>query len=190
MKKRVVIVFAVLALGGAAIFVQKHFRKNNKEDVLKVSGNVEVTEVDAGFKLPGRINATLVEEGDKVHKGEKIAALESAELESEVARAEASLSEAEARLKELRAGSRPQERKEAESEVSLAEAELTKAKKDFERADMLFTNGAISASQYDSFRKTLDSSEARLRGVKERLSLVKEGPRKEEIKAALYRVKQ
>lgn len=190
MKKKLLII-PIIALFAIAVFlVQKKLRSHNNEGVLRVSGNVEITEVDMGFKVPGRVSELLTDEGAKVKKDDKLASLDSAELESEVAKAKAAVFESQAKLNELKSGSRPQEVKGAEADVKYAEAELEKAKKDLERADMLFKNGAISASQYDSFKKAYDISKAKYSAVSEKKSLIKEGPRKEDIRAAEFRVKQ
>lgn len=189
MKKILFIILSAALLTGITLFTQG-CGKNKNEGTLPVSGNVEVTEIDLGFKMPGRISELTVDEGSRVKKGDKLATLESLELGSEVAKAQAGVFEAEARLKELKAGSRPQEIKGSEADLSYADAELEKAKKDLERADILYKNGAISASQFDSYKRAHDTTLARKKAVSEKLNLVKEGPRKEEIKAAEYRLKQ
>jgi len=190
MKKRLIIAAVALAIIAIVIFVILDRRGHEDEGVLRVSGNVEVTETNTGFKMPGRVLELLAEEGDRVRKGERLASLEGLELESEVEKVKAAVFEAEAKLRDLRTGSRPQELKAAEADVRAAEADLAKAKKDFERADILFANGAISASQYDSFKQALDTASARHRAAVEKRSLVREGSRKEDIKAAEHRVKQ
>jgi HlyD family secretion protein len=108
------------------------FRLRNKQDagVLPVSGNVEVTEVNIAFKIPGRVVALLTDEGRTVRINEKIAALDSAEYESQV-----NLNRAVLRN---------------------AEATLDKASKDYERADVLFKNGAISSQQMDAAKTAND----------------------------------
>ncbi len=189
MKKKLIIVFIVLLIGIAAFLINRSSNKH-EEGVLTVSGNVEVTEVNIGFKSPGRVVELLTEEGHKVNKDDKLAVLDSAELESMAAQNRAYLSETTARLNELRAGSRPQEIEQADANTRTAEAELLKARKDYERYERLYTDGAVSAQQMDTARKVLDVAASQHRKALEALSLVKEGPRKEDIKAAENRVKQ
>ncbi|MFN3480911.1 MAG: HlyD family secretion protein [Thermodesulfovibrionales bacterium] len=189
MKKKLLIIVVVVLIG-VAVFLISRFGGKQEQGVLTVSGNVEVTEVNIGFKTSGRVVELLVEEGQKVKKGDRLAILDSAELESQVAQHRAYLNEAIARLQELKAGSRPQEIEQAEANVRYAEAELIKAKKDFERAEYLYRNGAISAQQMDTAKKVYDTAQSQHKKALEALSLVKEGPRKEEIRAAENRVKQ
>lgn len=189
MKKKLLIA-GIIVLTGVAVFLIRHFSNKEEQGVLIVSGNVEVTEVNVGFKTSGRIVELLSEEGQSVKKGDKLAILDSSELQYQAAQQRAYLSETITRLQELKAGSRPQEIEQAAANVKYAEAELLKAKKDYERAEVLYKNGAISAQQFDAAKKAYDTTQSQHKKVLEALSLVKEGPRKEEIKAAEDRVKQ
>lgn len=131
MKKRILIAgIGIIIL--LALFLT--FRLRNKQDTgaLLVSGNVEVTEVNIGFKIAGRVVALLTDEGRTVRINEKIAVLDSAEYESQV-----NLSRALLRN---------------------AEATLDKVRKDYERADVLYKNGAISSQQMDSAKTANDVS--------------------------------
>ena len=184
MKKWMTVIVILVAVVIAAVVLSGRFWKQRDQGVISLSGNVEVTEVDTGFKIPGRIVDLLTDEGKLVQKGGKIAVLESAELESLMAQSRAVLSEALAKLEELKTGSRPQEIAQAAANLKAAEAELVKAKKDYERAERLYTNEAISASQLDAARSVHDSWVEKVKAAGEQLSLLKEGPRKEVIKAA------
>jgi HlyD family secretion protein len=184
MKKWMTVIVILVAVVIAAVLLSGRFWKQRDQGVISLSGNVEVTEVDTGFKISGRIVDLLTDEGKLVQKGGKIAVLESAELESLMAQSRAVLSEALAKLEELKTGSRPQEIAQAAANMKAAEAELVKAKKDYERAERLYTNEAISASQLDAAKSVHDSWVEKVKAAGEQLSLLKEGPRKEVIKAA------
>jgi len=188
MKKWMTAIVILVAVVIAVVLLMGRLRKQNDQGVISLSGNVEVTEVDTGFKISGRVVDLLTDEGNLVQKGDKIAVLESAELESLVAQSRAVLSEALAKLEELRTGSRLQEIAQAAANMKAAEAELVKAKKDYERAEKLYKNEAISASQLDAARSAHDSRVEQVKAAGEQLSLLKEGPRKEVIKAAGDRV--
>jgi HlyD family secretion protein len=119
-----------------------------------------------------------------------LARLDNAELASVVAQSRAVLQEAGARLAELRSGSRSQEIARAKANVAAQEAELARAGKDYERAEILHRNGAIPNAQFDSSKSAYEARLAQHQNAIESLSLVKEGPRKEDIEAAEYRVQQ
>lgn len=105
-------------------------------------------------------------------------------LDGEIAARRAEVSQADARLRELLAGSRPQEIQEARAAVDAARTEDVRAQKDWERAQLLYKNDDISASQYDQFRTQHERAAASLRQAEQRLALVLEGPRQENIDAA------
>ena len=190
MKKKRLIIVGVIVIIIIAVVLLNYFRTKKDTSVLNLSGNIEVTETNVGFKLPGRIIELAVDEGQQVNAGQLIARLDNAELTSVVMQNKASLQEAMTRLAELRAGSRAQEIERAQANVNAQAADLDKAKKDYERADILYKNGAISASQYEAAQNAYNTRAAQHRSAQETLSLVKEGPRKEDIQAAEHRVQQ
>lgn len=190
MKKKRLIIVGIVILLIIAVLLINHFRTKEGNSALKLSGNVEVTETNVGFKLPGRIMELAADEGQQVKAGQVIARLDNAELASVVTQSKASLQEALTRLAELRAGSRAQEIERARSSVNAQAADLDKAKKDYERADILYKNGAISTSQFEAAQNVYNTKAAQLKSAQETLSLIKEGPRKEDIQAATHRVQQ
>jgi HlyD family secretion protein len=60
------ILFIVIMAGLIAGLLYYLFTRDKKEgnDFIKVSGNIETTEVDVGFKISGRIVSLLLQEGD------------------------------------------------------------------------------------------------------------------------------
>lgn len=190
MKKKWMILtgVAVVIIAGTAIFFVQ--RNNVDEGQMKLSGNVEVTETNVGFKIPGRVIEILTDEGHAVKKGDALAKLDSAEMKALYDRARAGLDEATVRLLELKSGLRPQEVERAKANVILSKAELDKAGKDYERAQILYENGAISASQYDAAKSAFEARAAMNKNALEALSLAREGARKEDIKAAEYQAEQ
>ena len=123
MKKRVLAAGAgILA---AAVIMLFWTRSNDRNDgVLELSGTVEVTEVNLGFKTAGRVASLAVDEGRTVRAGDRLAVLDRAEFESIVDQNRAA--------------------------VKRAEAELDRASKDHERAANLAQGDVISPQQLDA----------------------------------------
>lgn len=192
MRKRIAVIALIVVFLIVAAFLgwRYYFPKKADENELLLSGNMEVTETNVGFKLAGRVTELAVDEGQTVKAGDVLARLDNAELASVVAQSRAVLQEAGARLAELRSGSRSQEIARARANVAAQEAELARAGKDYERAEILHRNGAISNAQFDSSKSAYEARLAQHRNALESLSLVKEGPRKEDIEAAEYRAQQ
>jgi RND family efflux transporter MFP subunit len=118
------------------------------------------------------------------------AGIANTEAESRVASASASLQAARERLKSLQEGSRRQEKAASEAAVSRAQAEVARAKRLWERRNALLEEGAIAQETVDDARRDYDVALADLEAARQRLSLVEEGPRAEEIRVAEEAVRQ
>lgn len=189
-KKKIIRLAIILILVVIAVAVIMHFVRNRDNGIMTLSGNVEVTEHNIGFKVPGKIVKLNVDEGDRVKQGDLLAELSSGDVKALVDQSRAALEEAKVKLAEMRAGSRKQEIGKARAESASTEAELVRARKDFERAETLYANGAISASRFDAAKSAYETRLGQLKSAKQQQSLVEEGPRKEDIKAAELRVTQ
>lgn len=73
MKKIIIIILAVLIIVTGFFFTTRE-KKNQNE--LTLYGNIEIRQVDLSFKVSGKIEKMLKEEGDKVEKGELMAILD------------------------------------------------------------------------------------------------------------------
>ncbi|MDO8538987.1 MAG: HlyD family efflux transporter periplasmic adaptor subunit [Opitutaceae bacterium] len=157
---------------------------------LVLSGNVEVTEAQLSFKMPGRVIERTVAEGDRITAGQPVARLDDAEQVHEVALRRAELAAAEALLAELRAGSRPQEIAAAEAGLRSTEAERERARLEFTRQKELLDKNAVSGREFEAAQAQLKMAEARAGESAERVKLIKEGPRQETIQQAEARRQQ
>jgi HlyD family secretion protein len=111
-----------------------------------------------------------------------------AATESDVALRQAELKQAQAYLDELLAGSRPQEIEQAQAVVSDARTRQAQAAQDWARAQRLYADDDISTAQRDQFQAHYESTGAALKQAEQRLAIVKEGPRREQIDAARAQV--
>jgi HlyD family secretion protein len=116
--------------------------------------------------------------------------LQQTQTSTGIQQAQAGLSAARDRLRMLETGARPQERLVAEAAVRQAQAGYDKAEKDLARAESLFKQGAVAEQQVDATRTALQVAAATLDSAKQQLSLVKEGPRTEEVEVARSQVRQ
>jgi HlyD family secretion protein len=211
-KHAIPIIVAVLI---AIAFLGFRWVKKGSAHSIHVSGNIELTQVNISFKIPGKMVERLVNEGAFVKKGTTIARLDpqqllhqreqvqavlaaaisrlaqshdaiayqTANVSGQIEQRQAELTGSQANLRDLLAGSRPQEIENAKAAVDRARSEKTKAEADWQRAQKLYKNDDISASDLDGFRNRFDSSCAQLKQAEEQLALVVEGPRKETIQS-------
>jgi HlyD family secretion protein len=215
MKKLIPILLLVLILGaGGALWWS---RRANGADAnrIRLSGNIELTQVAISFKVAGKLVERTVDEGDPVKKGQLVARIDEIQtlrlknaqqasvrtaqsqlaesvtsvaweretLEGDIALRRAEVRQAQAVLDEMLAGSRPQEIQQAEAAVADARTQYEQAKLDWDRAQTLYKNDDISTAQRDQAQARFNSTAALLKQAQERLAIVREGPRKEEIAA-------
>ncbi len=97
MKKRIIPIVLVLA---AAVGGLLAFRGMGHDDPnrIVVSGNIELEEVNIGFKTAGRLIERTVDEGDMVHKGQIIARLDRDQLVAQQQRETAGVRSSEFQL--------------------------------------------------------------------------------------------
>ena len=181
-------VIVLIAVAGTMAYFR--FRGGEAEGAVRVSGNIEVTDVDVSFRIPGRVQERLVGEGMMVTRGQLVARLDIEDLEGEVRLKEAERRAAEAALRDLLAGSRPQEIGAARATVARADAEAVCLVRDDERAAALYSRGVIAAREYEAAKAASEVARARVKEAREALLLVEEGPRKETIELARARLEQ
>jgi len=183
MKKKLIPMILILAVL-TAVFLYFRDRSPVNPDLIRVSGNIEITEAEVSFKIPGRVEERLVSEGETVTIGQVVARLDSRELGQEKAQRQAQVSSARAALAELQAGSRAEEIAQAQALLERAQAEQERAQVESERQKKLYQREVISTREYDLARTTQDGAEAKVREAREYLTLVKKGPRQEKIDQA------
>ncbi|HEU0123935.1 MAG TPA: efflux RND transporter periplasmic adaptor subunit [Bryobacteraceae bacterium] len=117
--------FLLLAVAAAA---GVYYWRQPKEDPtrIRLSGNLEVTEVNAAFKTPGRVVEIVVKEGDKVQKGQLLARLETESLEFTRQRDAAGVAAAESALLQLRTDT-DRQRDVLDREAAMRRAEIIQA---------------------------------------------------------------
>lgn len=90
MKRQVLIVLAILLL--LLIFIGYRYKTQAvDDDTLTLYGNVDVRQVDLGFRVNGRVVSMLFEEGDLVQEGALMGLLDVAPYDDQVRQAEAAV---------------------------------------------------------------------------------------------------
>jgi len=149
-----------------------------------LSGTVDAHEVDLSFQAPGRILRLLTDEGRRVAQGDAVAELDPNDIELALARARAQEQSARKTLAVLLAGSRVQEIGAAAAAVEQAQADSHFADHEVDRTRDLIAKGFESAEALDRASSAADAARAKLDQARQNLSLLKEGPRREDIDKA------
>jgi HlyD family secretion protein len=189
MKRWFIVVLIIAIISGFFLYL---FARQKREDAffIKISGNIEATEVNVGFKISGRIMDRLVQEGDWVDKGKVLAKLDEEDLRQRLELTRATLRSAQARLDKLLAGSRPEELREAEAALRQAQFDMENKQIIYQRVQTLYNEKVIPKETLDNAETGFKIAKAALQRATENYQLVKEGPRKEDIEDARAQVEQ
>jgi len=187
-RKRLIVLAAAGALGLALAFALWNFAiapmfRGQAEQYLVLQGNIDIRQVQLGFRVNGRIAEMFVEEGDRVEAGTALAHLDPESLENERAVAAAELATRQADLRRLEAGMRPAEIRSAEARVIEARASQRSAEETARRQETLFANGAVSQQSATESRARAEETRARLHVAEAALNLAREGFRAEDVDA-------
>ena len=183
-RKRLISIVAVVGLVIAAFATRGFGLLPKAQGPLALYGNVDIREVDLGFRVGGRIAQIPVEEGAHVKAGDLLAALDKGPIEDRAAQASAQVAQAQAQLDKLIHGSRAQDIEAAKARVASASAAAADAEGDYGRRQSLVEPGAISKALWEQTVAARDRARAALSEAKANLSLVQVGPRAEDIEAA------
>ena len=190
MKRRIPIVIAVLLIGSglAAWALDLPARlgwRGAAPDALTLYGNVDIRQVELGFRVAGRLEAMNFEEGQSVKAGAILAQLDARPYDDKVAAAQAQLAVQTATLSKVEAGPRPAEIAQGRANLAERQADLANARQALERAVKLRPAGAISQAALDDAKAAAGMAVAREAAAQQALALLEEGSRPEDIAAAV-----
>ena len=183
-----IVAAAVSAFVAAGLYFQS--RPVPDSGVLRVSGNIEITDAEVSFKIAGRVVERSVSEGESVKVGQAVARLDTSELGQEVGLRSAEVRAAEASLAELVTGSRPEEIAQSAAVVRRMQADVARARADFKRLKKLYEQDNVSGQDYDAAKSAVEVTTAKLGEAQEQLRLVQKGPRIEKVERARAQLQQ
>ncbi|WP_319404814.1 efflux RND transporter periplasmic adaptor subunit [uncultured Desulfosarcina sp.] len=149
MKKRLRILVPVAAVVLAIILWKTFFKENGNDGKILLSGNIDVTQVDLAFKIPGRLSLRLVDEGDRVTDKQRLAVLDDTDQQLQLKKATAEADFASSVLAELLAGSRPEEIERARARVRQARFVLNELKNGSRVQEIAETEAELSRAMAD-----------------------------------------
>ena len=188
MRRRVISgVIAVLILAVVGWLLYRQFA-GTRNDKLILHGNVDIRQVNLGFRVSGRLKEVKSEEGDVVQAGDVIAVLDDGPYQDQVHLAEAQVAQAQANYTKMVNGFRKEEIEQARAQLAQAKANYDNALRTFEREDKLLQTHVISQSDYDAATSSRDSLKAMVQSAQANLNLELAGNRKEDIDNAKAQV--
>jgi multidrug resistance efflux pump len=163
-----VIALALLAGGCSA---------DNSPRARSVSGTIETDEVRPASRYGGRVEKILAVEGDPLKPGQAIVELDAAELR-------AKRDQVAAQLAEFEAGPRREEIDTAKHDWEAQVTESEQARVDAKRADELFAQKTISATEHDQAVTRARTLEKNVAAARSRYDLMLAGTRAERLAQA------
>ncbi|VVE90146.1 HlyD family secretion protein [Pandoraea bronchicola] len=161
--KKLVPVLIVLAVAGLGWYGWKTYSHTGPgAGFASGNGRIEATEVDVATKLPGRVEAIYVREGDFVKAGQVLAKMQIDTLNAQRDEARAQYQQAITNVaaSQAQAAARVSDKATAEANVAAREAELDAAQRRLSRSETLSKEGASSAQELDDDRARVRSTRA------------------------------
>jgi HlyD family secretion protein len=183
---------------------------------IKASGTVEpIKSVNISPKNPGRLAKLLVEQGDSVKQGQKLAVMENVEIQAQGVQAQADLKQAIANLQEKKvsvageieqakarlaqaqaqfsqAQARiPKDIDQTRAQLQAAESALKLAQERIKRNQYLLEQGAITQDRFDETVNNYQNAQANVAEIAQRLEQLKStsNPELEQLAAAVGEAK-
>jgi ABC exporter DevB family membrane fusion protein len=215
-RKAILGAMLLVLLAGVAGLAANGWKRQQQDDTVPVvEGTISqvvvaigrvapVTEVVIANRIPGRIKAVLVSEGDLVRIGQPVIRFDDEEYlaqariaqtkidatEAEVRRTERAVEAARARWVEAKSGARPQEIERARAEIEQAQWKWQNAEVERNRFKQLLADGLVARSQYEGLETEAEVAKSRMRAAAEALSLLLAGPKVETVEAAWAQVQE
>lgn len=147
-------------------------------------GEVNAAEYRVSGKVPGRIEALLVHEGDMVHEGDTLVIINSPEVSAKMEQAQAARAAASAQSNKAKNGARQQQIASAYEMWQKAQVGVDITKKSLDRTQTLFDKKVISAQKRDEVEAQYKAAVATANAAKLQYDMACEGAQTEDKAAA------
>lgn len=126
------------------------------------NGRIEAVEIDVAARVPGRIDAILVAEGDYVRAGQVIARMDTDTLQAQLRQGNAQLEQARNAVDTARAQIAQRESEKAAGQATVAQRAIERdaAQRQLNRSTTLADKGFLSAQALDDLRSRAEAAAA------------------------------
>lgn len=162
----------------------------NQSEPTYLQGQVEAKQINVAPKVPGRVKAIYVDEGEKVEKGQLLLELESTEIDAKLAQALAAKSAAQAQSNKAIAGAREEQIQGAYNVWQQAKAAAELADKTYQRVSNLYNDKVLPAQKKDEAFAQMNALQRQERAAYSQYQMAKNGARVEDKAVASALVAQ
>ncbi|MBA4708287.1 secretion protein HlyD [Aquitalea aquatica] len=178
MNKRVLFGIALLLLAGGTYL---WWQQQQTAAELVLSGNVDIREVNLSFRVGGRLQQVLVDEGAQIKAGQVLGRLDDAPQRNAVADAAAALAALQARQSLMHQGYRAEDVAQARAALDARQAVLTDARAAWQRQQELAGSGAAAVKALDAARSAHDQAQAQYQAAQQQYQALSKGYRPQEV---------
>ena len=189
-KKNYNLVIGIAALLGIILLIAIIGYFVSKPKPLVIQGEAEASEYRVSGKVPGRIEELYVKEGQRVHKGDTVAFIDSPEVRAKLVQANAARSAAAAQSAKARNGARSEQIQGAYQLWQQAVIQEEVLRKSLDRMERLYEQKVVPAQKYDETKARYDAAVAQTQAAKSQYDMAVSGARKEDKAAAEALVEQ
>lgn len=177
------LIVIILIIAVAGYFV-------SKPKPLTIQGEAEATEYRVSGKVPGRIEALFVKEGDTVHKGDTVVFIDSPEVRAKIEQVTAMRNAAMAQKDKALNGARKEQIAAAYEMWQKAIVGEQVMKKSLDRMKGLYEQQVVSAQKFDEVEAQYNAAVATTKAAKSQYDMAVNGARAEDKAAAAAVVEQ
>lgn len=180
--RKSMVLIILLGLITAIVFILYGYFNHNQnilaeeQQSLSATGTVEAKSVMVSFKIPGRIDSILVDEGSKVSKDQELACLDGREVEAKLVQARGAHAAAQGQADQagtavpLTAETVEANIKYAEALVDKAQVGVNNAQQKYDRIKVLAESGAVSGDQLDQVTNAYEAAQKDLLAAQSKLN--------------------
>lgn len=174
----------IFVLLGAAAFIGWGVWKALTPAPVPLQGMIDARTISVAAKIPGRLEAVSVREGDRVAAGDAVARIGIPEISAKLAQVEAQRDAAAARADLAEEGPRTQELDAARADLARARAGAGLADRTFARVSALHADGLVSTQKRDEAAAQKRAAAELVRAAAAKVSALETGARTQEKAAA------
>ncbi len=147
-------------------------------------GMFEAPTVNVSSLIPGRVKDVLVDEGDKVEKGQLVFTMETKIMDAKLGQAEGLVKAAESVVKRAKKGAREEEKRALKNQYEMAKSQFDFAEKTYKRFQLLYADSIISQQEMDEMTYKYNAAKDAMDAAKALYDMALNGARPEDIEAA------
>jgi len=166
-RKIIPVMLILLIICGAVYGMRQYIYSRNHEDTDNAQIDADVSPVIA--RVGGYIDSILIEDYQRVSKGQTLVKLDDRDLAVQLKQAEAKLHNAHAgtKVSGSQIGSAIAFASATKANVEISKAKLLQIRQDYQRYANLVQSGAITRQRYEQVKAELDAAEAAYQGAQE-----------------------